>query len=160
MEIKQNHEFVNRESITCKRKILVVDDDKAIRDVVLGMLMAMGCETIGAEDALKGLNIFQSNDCNIIVTDMDMPGMDGLHFAAHIKEISPRTPIVLMTGRAREQILDKVNGHYIDWILYKPFGLEELEETIRHLLIDNVHFESLADYHESVLQNHEKIWNT
>jgi DNA-binding NtrC family response regulator len=160
MGLMQNHTFDNRESIACKRKILVVDDDKAIRDVVLGMLLSMGCETIGAEDALEGLNIFHSHDCNIIVTDMDMPGMDGLHFAAHIKEISPSTPVVLMTGQAREQILEKVKRSYIDWILYKPFGLEELEETIQRLVINSRSFKSRVDYHESVLQNHEKIWNT
>jgi two-component system chemotaxis response regulator CheY len=160
MEIIQNHGFVNRESITNKRKILVVDDDKAIRDVVLGMLLSMGCETIGAEDALEGLHIFHSHDCNIIITDMDMPGMDGLHFAAHIKEISRSTPVVLMTGQARGQILEKVKGNYIDWILYKPFGLEELEETIQHLLIDQGYFKSRLDYDDSVSHNHEKIWNT
>ena len=132
----QNHTFDNCESTACKRKILVVDDDKGIRDVVLNMLLSMGCEPVVAEDALEGLHIFQSNDCNMIVTDMDMPGMDGLHFAAHIKEMSPSTPVVLMTGQGRDEILEKVEGRYIDRIIFKPFGLEEFKETIQCLAID------------------------
>jgi two-component system chemotaxis response regulator CheY len=159
MGIIQNHASENCEPITRKRKILVVDDDDVVRDMVLNMLLSIGCETIGAADALEGLHIFQGHDCNIIVTDMDMPGMDGLHFAAHIKEISPRIPVVLMTGQGREQILEKVKGNYIDWILYKPFGFEELEATIQHLVNDKGCFKRRLVYKDSPLENHEKRSN-
>jgi len=60
-----------------------------------------------------------------------MPGMDGWTLAYHIKEISPETPIILVTGEERKQVLEKMEDSSVDSILLKPVRLQDVQKFFK-----------------------------
>jgi DNA-binding NtrC family response regulator len=115
-------------------KILVVDDDNTIRDVVSKMLCRLGFEVSSADSAESGLALFLKNKFDLVITDFSMPGMDGINLAYYIKEKSPATQVVLMTGDDKEVILSKIKGTAVAKALFKPFTLVEMDLAVQGLL--------------------------
>jgi DNA-binding NtrC family response regulator len=115
-------------------KILVVDDDDSIRDVVLKMLCRLGYAVLSADSAESGLALFLKNKFDLVITDFSMSGMDGIHLAYYIKEKSPSTQVVLMTGDEKQVILSKIKGTAVAKALFKPFTLTEMDVTVQGLL--------------------------
>jgi DNA-binding NtrC family response regulator len=118
---------------TDSEKILVVDDD-TIRDVVSKMLCRLGFEVSSADSAESGLALFFKNKFDLVITDFNMSGMDGIHLAYYIKEKSPATQVVLMTGDEKQVILSKIKGTAVAKALFKPFTLTEMDVTVQGLL--------------------------
>jgi two-component system, NarL family, capsular synthesis sensor histidine kinase RcsC len=106
-------------------KALVVDDDGVLRSIVAKMLSVLGYEVSSADNGEKGLRIFLRNKFDLVLSDYEMPGMDGFALAHSIKCSSPDTPVVLMTGAAREAVLSR-KGTSVDRVLFKPFTLAEM----------------------------------
>ena len=119
---------------TDSEKILVVDDDDSIRDVVSKMLCRLGFEVSSADSAESGLALFFKNKVDLVITDFNMSGMDGIHLAYYIKEKSPATQVVLMTGDEKQVILSKIKGTAVAKALFKPFTLTEMDATVQGLL--------------------------
>ena len=115
-----------------REKILVVDDNNVLRILVSKMLSRLGYEVSSADSGENGLSIFLKNIFDIVLSDYEMPGMDGVAFACSIKKNSPRTRVVIMTGAGRETVLSK-NSTAVDEVISKPFTLSEIDETIQNL---------------------------
>jgi CheY-like chemotaxis protein len=115
-------------------KILVVDDDNTIRSVVSKMLCRLGYEVSLADSAENGLALFLKNKFDLVITDFNMSGMDGIHLAHYIKEKSPATQVVLMTGDAKEVILSRIRDTAVDQALFKPFTLTQMDVAVQGLL--------------------------
>jgi CheY-like chemotaxis protein len=118
--------------MTAARKILIVDDDPTVRSVVSEMLSELGHDVSTADSGEKGLRIFFKNKFDIVVSDYEMPGMNGVALSTRIKEWSPSTPVVLITGVGKESILSQETDS-VDRILFKPFNLSEIDKAIRSL---------------------------
>lgn len=118
--------------------ILVVDDEQAIRGALADTLSFLGHEVATASNGTEGLRLFLKDSFELVVTDMQMPGMDGWTLAQRIKEASPNTPVVLITGCEKEMILKKLKGNSIDFVLFKPFTVEDLERTVQGLLLNTI----------------------
>jgi len=71
---------------------------------------------------------------DIVLTDLNMPEMDGWSLARHIKDLSPDTPVVLATADARKRILGKIADSSVDLVLFKPFGFKEFQFTVQKML--------------------------
>ena len=80
------------------KKILVVDDDELLLDAMSQMLFRLGYSVTVANDGEKGLSLFLRRQCDIVLTDFDMPGLDGISLAFRIKEMAPDTLVILMTS--------------------------------------------------------------
>ena len=78
-----------------------------------------------------------------------MPGIDGWTLAYQVKNRSPDTPIVLMTGEEKNKIMEKLRGSSVDFAMFKPFRLEEIEETIQMTLEERL----MSDEDENRLAN-------
>ena len=115
-------------------KILVVDDDDSIRDVVSKMLCRLGFKVSSADSAESGLALFLKNKFDLVITDFSMSGMDGIHLAYYIKEKSPSTQVILMTGHEKEVILSRIRDTAVDQALFKPFTLTEMNVKVQGLL--------------------------
>lgn len=117
-------------------KILIVDDDNAINELIKINLELSGYKVIQALDGIKGFALAKQELPNVIVLDVMMPEVDGYTVAQRIRQ-NPSTkniPILMLT--ALSQINDKVKGFDIgvDDYLTKPFEMEELKVRIRALL--------------------------
>ena len=117
-------------------KILVVDDDKAINELIKINLELQGYEVVQAYNGTDGFALAKQEEPSLIVLDVMMPEVDGYTVAQRIRqcpEIS-ETPIIMLT--ALSELNDKVNGFNIgvDDYLTKPFEIEELQVRVRALL--------------------------
>jgi CheY-like chemotaxis protein len=113
------------------RRILVAEDNKSIQDVVSKILKFMGFEVALAGNGIEALSVFLDSSFDLVLTDLQMPNMDGWSLASRIKERSPNTPVVLMTGADRETVLKKVERGPVDSVIFKPFRLEDLQRTVQ-----------------------------
>jgi CheY-like chemotaxis protein len=113
-------------------KILVVDDNHAVRSTVSRMLSHLGYEVSSADSGESALRIFPDTKFDVVVSDYEMPGMDGVAFASSLKRFSPGTRVVIMTGAGRETVLSR-DGGAVDEVLSKPFTMTEIDETIRNV---------------------------
>jgi DNA-binding NtrC family response regulator len=114
------------------RRILIVDDDPTMRGVVSSMLSWLGHEVSTADSGENGLSIFLKDKFDIVVSDYEMPGMNGVVLSDCIKTRSPSTPVILITG-AGKGVVSPQKSKSVDRILFKPFNLSEIDETIRSL---------------------------
>jgi len=112
------------------RKILIVDDEKHIVDIVKYNLQKEGYETIEAYDGEEGLRLAFEENPELILLDIMMPKMDGYETCQKIRE-KLQTPIIMLTARAEE--VDKVMGFELgaDDYMTKPFGIRELMARVK-----------------------------
>ena len=112
--------------------ILVVDDNNVFRIVVSKMLSRLGYEVSSSDSGENGLSIFLKDKFDIVLSDYEMPGMDGVALACSIKKSSPRTPVVIMTGAGKEAVFSR-ESTAVDEVISKPFTLAEIDATIQNL---------------------------
>ena len=112
------------------KKVLVVDDEKNIVDIVVFNLKKEGYEAITALDGEEGLKKVFDEDPDLILLDIMMPKMDGFEVCKKIRE-KKDTPIIMLTARAEE--VDKVLGLELgaDDYVVKPFGVRELMARVK-----------------------------
>jgi two-component system response regulator MprA len=115
-------------------KVLVVDDEPAVRDALRRALTLEGYDVDVAEDGIEGVTAAATRGPDAIVLDVLMPGLDGLEVCRRIRESGDRTPILMLT--ARDEVRDRVAGldAGADDYLVKPFALEELNARLRALV--------------------------
>lgn len=115
-------------------RILVVDDDPALRTAVSRALRLEGYEIEVAGDGAEALDILGRSQQEAIILDVTMPRVDGYSVARHLRSDGDRTPILMLT--ARDEVIDRVSGldAGADDYLPKPFALEEFLARVRALL--------------------------
>ena len=69
-----------------------------------------------------------------MLTDLNMPGMDGWTLASHIKRKSPNTPVVLITGSEKGAVVEKLKRSCVDPVIFKPFILEDFQKTVQGMV--------------------------
>jgi CheY-like chemotaxis protein len=112
-------------------KILVVDDDETIVELVSQLLSRFGYEVISANNGNQGLELFLENRFDAVITDFDMPGMDDITLADHIKKTSPATLVILMTGFDRKTLMVHLKDSAVDLALFKPFDLFSIVQALK-----------------------------
>ena len=115
-------------------RILVAEDNEAVQSVVSRILHFMGFEVALACNGVEALSLFIKSSFDLVLTDLEMPMMDGWGLTRCIKERSPGTPVVLMTGADRATVLREVERGPVDSVLFKPFRVEDLQTTVRGAL--------------------------
>ncbi|MBN1698827.1 MAG: response regulator transcription factor [Spirochaetales bacterium] len=115
-------------------KILIIEDDHEIADVIRIHLEDAGYTTERCSDGSSGLEKALAGPYDCIILDLMLPGMDGLAVCRRIREKDPRTPILMLTAKSNE--IDRVLGLEIgaDDYLTKPFSVRELVARVRALL--------------------------
>ena len=115
---------------TMDRKILIVDDEKNIVDIIAFNLKKEGYTVITAADGEEGVQKAMEENPDLILLDIMMPKMDGYEVCKKIRE-KKNTPIIMLTARAEE--LDKVLGLELgaDDYVTKPFGVRELMARVK-----------------------------
>ena len=117
--------------------ILVVDDDKGMREFLDIMLTREGYDVSCARDAGEGLDRCRKQRFDLIITDLRMPKIDGIEFLKSVKDVSPESLVILITAYASGETAVRAmkEGAY-DYI-EKDFNIEEFTSTIRSALESN-----------------------
>lgn len=115
-------------------RILIVDDEPDIRETLIDMLECAGYEAVGAEDGAQALERIEKADCDVVISDLHMPGVDGLALIESLKKDYPYLPVVVVTGfPSLDKAVEVMKSGAADF-LTKPFELERLLHVVRRTL--------------------------
>jgi CheY-like chemotaxis protein len=109
-------------------RLLVVEDEAPIRDTLSAILTADGHDVTMASDGVAGLREFNDGVFDLVLSDKAMPGMSGDQMASAIKRVSPKTPIILLTGFGLFH--DKSEFPGVDVLASKPIRIPMLRDAI------------------------------
>ncbi len=115
-------------------RILLVEDEEGIRDLVRFNLEQEGYEVVTAEDGRKALDLFQGQHFDLIVLDIMLPELDGLQVCEQIRLTNTKVPVLMLTARNAPTERVAGLGRGADDYLAKPFHLEELLLRVKNLL--------------------------
>ena len=115
-------------------RVLVVDDDRAVREALRRALTLSGYEVQLAQDGEQALELVVQAVPDAVVLDVSMPRIDGLEVCRRLRRLGNRVPILMLT--AREEVSDRIDGLDVgaDDYMVKPFDVGELKARIRALL--------------------------
>jgi len=118
-----------------KRHILVVDDEISTLALVCQLLEKLGYHTTSASSGDEALRCLKENDrIDFVLTDINMPKMDGWELTIRIKAIYPKLPIIAMTGESPATVIPRLHNDGISGALFKPFKTHQLIKAISNVL--------------------------
>ncbi|MFZ1946504.1 MAG: response regulator [bacterium] len=117
-----------------KRRILVVDDQETMRSLLRDMLEVIGYEVTLAEGGEQALGLVQSQDFDLVLTDLNMPGMDGTALLRAIKTTRAEMPVVIITGYGTFHTEKRVMREGANGYISKPCTLAKIENTLAGVL--------------------------
>ena len=114
-------------------KVLVVEDDQGIRQIIKHNLVRESFAVFEAEDGVEGLAVAQSSNPDLVILDVEMPKMDGIDFCLRLREFST-IPVIFLSGKKDEQ--DRIQGFAAggDDYVTKPFSKRELVMKVQVML--------------------------
>jgi DNA-binding response OmpR family regulator len=117
-------------------KILVVDDDKTTRKLLSLYLKAKGYEVVTAENGLDAMEKLGTENINLVVTDMNMPYMDGIELTKNLRadDSWKDLPILMVTTEADDDERRKAYETGVDDYLVKPANAEQISDSIKKIL--------------------------
>jgi two-component system NtrC family response regulator len=132
-----------------KKSILIIDDDKSLRRVIEFQLGEEGYRVLAADSGMSGLEMFQENEVDLVITDIQMPGIDGIELLKRIKTISSDAMVIIITAYGSIQSAVEAMRHGAFDYITKPFDKSELKLKVekslkmKGLLIENRNLRSV-----------------
>ena len=113
-------------------KVLVVDDEEAVRNVCVQFVQRLGFEVISAADGEEALALFkkQVNEIACVLLDLTMPRKSGVSTLRELKIIRPDIPVILCSGYSEQDALRQFGGEGMAGFIQKPYRLEELKARL------------------------------
>lgn len=115
-------------------RILVIDDEENIRATLEEFLTLTGYQVATAADGNEGLDRLGAGSFDLVLSDLKMPGVDGIAVIEWVKETQPELPVIVMTGFATVDTTIRALRLGADDYLLKPFSLDEIERTVESSL--------------------------
>ena len=117
-----------------QKRILIVDDDPDVHNLLKVALREDDREIVSAFDGLEGLELVTQEPWDLVITDVIMPGMDGMALLEQIHQLRPATRVVVMTvANTAENIVAAIRDHAFTWF-GKPFTMEAVREMVERAL--------------------------
>ena len=115
-------------------EILIVDDEPIIREILTRKLRDSGYSPIPAENAFEALNTMREHPCSLVLSDIMMPGMDGIALLKALRAAYPDTAVVMITAVSNVSMaIEALREGAYDYLI-KPFNLEEVVLSVRNAL--------------------------
>jgi signal transduction histidine kinase/ActR/RegA family two-component response regulator len=114
-------------------RLLVVDDEDFVRDLLGEILEGEQCEVHLAESGSTALSLFQEHEFDGVFTDVGMPGMSGWELAREIRLINKKVPIAVITGWGEAVGSHEQKAAGVDWVVAKPFTADRISELVRDI---------------------------
>jgi DNA-binding NtrC family response regulator len=115
------------------KTVLVVDDEADVREVVEEMIADMGFRVQGVSNGKAAQDLMVKTPVDLVISDVQMQGMDGLTLARWIHARFPRLPMALMTAFPSDDLRYMVQQKLVTSLLQKPFQIKELEGLVQNL---------------------------
>ena len=131
-------------------KILVVDDEKATLSMLSLLLDAYGYAVLTAENGESGLEIFRNERPSIVLTDIKMPGVDGIEMLQKIKEDDHDAEVIMITGHGDMDLAIKSLKHEATDFITKPINVEALEIALKKVHDKIIMKQKLREYTENL----------
>jgi CheY-like chemotaxis protein len=112
--------------------VLLVDDDPGVRFALTEVLRDRGYSVRSASSGAQALRLLE--DVDVVVTDLSMPGMDGLELLAHIAACAPALPVILLTAHGSENLVRIASSRGARGCVSKPFDIDEIVRVIERTL--------------------------
>ena len=121
------------DTILTGRRVLVADDEQNIRDTINSVLTKYGCEVAVAKDGYEACNLLESQDFDLVVSDIKMPYRNGYEIYAAAQRVREGMPVILMTGFGYDpnHSIVRATQEGLSAVLFKPFKVDQLLDEIR-----------------------------
>jgi len=120
-------------------KVLLVDDEEAVRGIGKEMLLELGFETITANNGLEAMQIFkQTPDIAFVILDLTMPHMDGEQCFRELKQLKPDVKVIMSSGFSEHEVTQKFDGKGLAGFIQKPYTFSVLRNAILPLFSENI----------------------
>ena len=116
-----------------KSKILIVDDEDFVRELLGEILESEDCEVFAASDGPEALELLHKHTFDGVLTDVGMPGMSGWELAEEIRRTDETIPIAVITGWGEAVGSDEQKAAGVDWVIAKPFTADRISELVREI---------------------------
>jgi two-component system, chemotaxis family, chemotaxis protein CheY len=118
------------------KRILVIDDSESMRVLVTMILESAGHKVQPAVDGADALNFLDGRDFNLIVTDLNMPNMDGISFITHVRTLDryKAIPIIMLTTESLTSFKERARSAGATGWIVKPFVADELLQVINKVV--------------------------
>jgi CheY-like chemotaxis protein len=123
-------------SLEQSKTVLLIDDEEIVLDVMEMMLEKLEYKVLKAQCGFEGLQLFKKNQFKIdlIISDMNMPEMDGKEFMQKLREIDPDTKVMLSSGALTDKDEQDVMNNGFDGFISKPYNMNNLSEKMAEIL--------------------------
>lgn len=126
--------MVNPPEDPSKQKVLIIEDDQTMREMVAYNLRKAGFEVSEEADGRRGLGFARSGDHDLIITDLMLPSLDGVQIVREVRRTRPDVAILMLTARAENEMRLAGFDVGVDDYLTKPFLMDELVARVKALL--------------------------
>jgi PAS domain S-box-containing protein len=121
-------------------RILVIDDEETVRNVLAKMLSQANHQVTVAKDGEEGIRLFREKEFDIVLTDLGMPGMSGWEVCKSIKRMKSSTPVGMITGWGMELSQGKMKEYGLDFLLSKPFDFNQIVKVVSETIESRTSF--------------------
>jgi DNA-binding response OmpR family regulator len=136
--------------------LLIAEDDPSTLKWLVRVLSIYFKKVYGASDAMEALEIFNNAPTDIVIADIQMPHVDGLHFLQKIASISPDTLRIVMTAFNNQAYLNRIIESEVNFYFKKPIDIDELLVAISSNITKTIYYNSnillKEDYYYNPLQ--------
>jgi two-component system chemotaxis response regulator CheY len=117
------------------KTVLTVDDSRTMREMLLLALQGAGYQVLQAEDGLVGLEVLKDRQADVIITDINMPRLDGFGFIEHVRRDSTHraTPILVLTTESDAEKKNRARSAGATGWIVKPFHPVKLVDAVRRV---------------------------
>jgi len=122
--------MTTQNSQTAKKRILLVEDERSVRETIRLMLSRDGHTVREANNGVEALSAFRCEKFDLVMLDFQIPFLQGDELAVRIKQLAPQQPILMVTGQAQWPGPDNP----VDALLHKPLDFARLRQTMAQLL--------------------------
>ena len=114
-----------------KPSVLIVDDESAIRKLLVRSVGPLGVRATTAKDGNEAIEKFSQDRFDLVLLDLVMPGLDGVETLRRIKEINPKVSVVIITGYPDSELLDQALSIGPFAVMRKPFSQDDIQSAVR-----------------------------
>ena len=123
-------DILNLKSLLENKSILIVDDNVDFQKIMIKFLDKLFKNVYCGDNGSEGLNLFKNKDPDFILTDLDMPIMDGYEMISHIKKINTNANIIVLSAHSTKASINKLETYNILEFMAKPFNDEKFLEIL------------------------------